>query len=113
MATVPPAPESGSGDPEIAQSPGPSRVPQPPLEEPQLGGIADHVRTRFTKAASTLKSLAADAESEAAIDGPTNADTRSFGGRRLGLENAREDPERLEVERHLLELARRAIRKNR
>jgi hypothetical protein len=85
----------------------------------ELPSSAAHPRAKASDDSGVLGAMASDlsnarGRARARIEQQTAADIRGYGGRRIGFEVDAEEQVRMEaMESHLLELARRAIAKDR
>ena len=113
-ATTNPLPPPGPTRPAPAPSTDPSPAPQPPPSELQPEPTAELPPGVIRAVKIARPSVeGATAKARERLERQQTLDTRSFGGRRTGLVRDQEELARLAaLDAHLLELARRAIRKD-
>ena len=110
MTTTPLPPPPGPMDPEPVPTPDPS----PPPGEPQPGPMPESPLSLRGIKSERLNLEGAAAKAREHLQRQQTRDARSFGGRRTGLVKDKAELARMaELEERLLELARRAIRKER
>lgn len=111
MTTTPLPPTPGPMNPDPAPSPEPSPTPEPPPSEPQPGPMSESDRPLSAASARVIRK---DATAREHLRHRQTRDARSFGGRRTRLVKDEAELARIAaLDERLLELARRAISKNR
>lgn len=112
MTTTPLPPSPGPMNPDPTPSPDPLPAPEPLPSDPPPPGPESPPTLRTVISAQVIRENAT-AKARERLQRQQTQDARSFGGRRTGLVNDEAELARMAaIEERLLELARRAVRKN-